>query len=50
MIGCNQFVNYHNNNFDPNWRKKKKKFDIMDICGKKNNNNKPITIDKVKND
>jgi hypothetical protein len=49
MIGCDQFVDYHKNNFDQNWRKKKKQFDIMDIT-KKKPNTKSFTIDKIKND
>lgn len=48
MIGCDQFVNYHQNNFDENWRKKKKQVDIMDICIKKKGNTKSIQIDKIK--
>ena len=49
MIGCEQFVNYHNNNYDEYWRKKKKQFDIMDVT-KKKPNAKTFTIDKIKND
>lgn len=49
MIGCDQFVNYHKNNYDENWRKKKKHFDIMDFA-KKKTNTKTFTIDKVKNE
>ena len=35
MIGCKQFVEYHNKNFDINWKKKIKTFDIMDAYKKK---------------
>ena len=49
MIGCDQFVNYHKNNYDESWRKKKKQFDIMDIT-KKKANTKSFTIDKIKKD
>lgn len=49
MIGCDQFVDYHNNNYDASWRKKKKQFDIMDMCTKKTNS-KSFTIDKIKNE
>ena len=49
MIGCDQFVEYHKNNYDEEWRKKKKQFDIMDIT-KKKANTKVFTIDKIKND
>ena len=46
MIGCDQFVDYHKNNFEEGWRKKKKQFDIMDIT-KKKANTKSFTIDKI---
>jgi len=46
MIGCDQFVNYHKNNFEESWRKKRKQFDIMDIT-KKKTNTKSFTIDKI---
>ena len=49
MIGCDQFVNYHKNNYDEAWKKKKKQVDIMDMCVKKKSSAKPIQIDKVKN-
>jgi hypothetical protein len=47
MIGCNQFINHHTYNFDPNWKKKNKKMDIMDICTKKKSTQPAIKIDKV---
>jgi hypothetical protein len=46
LIGCEQFINYHKDNYDPIWRKKKKNFDIMDVC-KKKNNIADIKVDKV---
>jgi len=49
MIGCDQFKDYHKNNYDQNWRKKNKQFDIMEVT-KKKSNIKQFTIDKVKND
>lgn len=48
LIGCDQFKDYHKNNYDVNWRKKKKQFDIVDMCVKKNGNSKTFKIDKVK--
>jgi hypothetical protein len=48
MIGCDQFVDFHKNNYDENWKKKNRPIDIMDVCTKKNNS-KLITIDKIKN-
>lgn len=47
MIGCEQFIDYHKYNYDNEWRKKKKHFDIMDIT-KKKKNSKAFTIDKIK--
>ena len=46
LIGCKQFVNYHNNNYDSEWKKKSKKMDILDMCNKKKSNN-IIKVNKV---
>jgi len=46
MIGCNQFVDYHRNNYNPEWRKKKKNLDIMDLCNKKQTTN-ALKVNKV---
>jgi len=35
MMGCDQFVKYHKDNYDENWRRKRKDFNIYDLCGKK---------------
>jgi hypothetical protein len=54
MIGCNQFVDYHRNNYNPEWRKKKKNLDIMDLCNKKQSTNtlkvSKLGYDKKKGD
>jgi hypothetical protein len=34
-IGCDQFIDYHNNNYDNEWKKRNKGLDILDMCGKK---------------
>ena len=47
MIGCKQFIEYHNNNYDDLWKKKNKKFDIMDLCGKKAANDKTLMVEKI---
>jgi hypothetical protein len=48
MIGCKQFIEYHNNNYDDLWKKKNKKFDIMDLCGKKTAaNDKTLMVEKI---
>lgn len=47
MIGCKQFIEYHNNNYDTLWKKKNKKFDIMDLCGKKAANDKTLMVEKI---
>lgn len=36
-VGCRQFNKIHKNNYDENWRKKGKDFDINDIIKKKKN-------------
>jgi len=36
MIGCEQFINHHVNNYEKTWKKKKKQFDINDVVKKKN--------------
>lgn len=48
MIGCEQFVDFHKKNYDPQWKKKKKKFDIVDMCVKKKGDSKQFTVDKVR--
>ena len=48
MIGCKQFIEYHDNNYDDLWKKKNKKFDIMDLCGKKTAaNDKTLMVEKI---
>jgi hypothetical protein len=47
MIGCKQFVEYHNNNYDPKWKKKSRTFDIMDMCKKKTTNTNTMKVEKV---
>ena len=48
MIGCNQFINHHNNNYDNEWKKKKRGLDIMDIVNKKGKTKTPeFKIDKI---
>ena len=53
MIGCDQFVDYHRNNYNQEWRKKKKNVDIMDLCNKKQSTNtlkiNKLGYDKKKN-
>jgi hypothetical protein len=48
MIGCEQFVKHHENNYDNEWKKKKRGLDIMDIVNKKGKTKAPeFKIDKV---
>lgn len=48
MIGCDQFVNHHNENYDKMWKKKNKGLDIMDIVNKRAKAKEPnFKIDKV---
>ena len=48
MIGCEQFVKHHDDNYDNEWKKKKRGLDIMDIVNKKGKSKAPeFKIDKV---
>jgi hypothetical protein len=48
MIGCNQFVSHHENNYDKLWKKKNKGLDIMDIVNKRAKAKEPrFKIDKI---
>ena len=48
MIGCNQFVEHHNENYDKLWKKRNKGLDIMDIVNKRAKAKEPnFKIDKV---
>jgi len=48
MIGCNQFVEHHNENYDKLWKKRNKGLDIMDIVTKRAKAKEPnFKIDKV---
>jgi hypothetical protein len=48
MIGCDQFVKHHENNYDSNWKKKQRGVDIMDLISKKQKNKcADFKIDKV---
>ncbi len=48
MIGCEQFVKHHNDNYNNEWKKNKRGLDIMDIVNKKGKTKVPeFKIDKV---
>jgi hypothetical protein len=47
LIGSDQFREYNKNNFNPNYRDKKKKVDIGDYCATKKRNKEKIKVDKV---
>ena len=47
MIGCDQFINHHKNNYDDKWKKKKKGLDIVDFCTKKKSAAPTLKIDKI---
>jgi hypothetical protein len=47
MIGCNQFVKHHDDNYDKLWKKKNKGLDINDMMGKKKLNEPQYKIEKV---
>jgi hypothetical protein len=48
MIGCEQFIKHHENNYDKGWKKKKKNIDIIDIVSKRQKAKTPdFKINKV---
>jgi hypothetical protein len=48
MIGCEQFVKHHDDNYENEWKKKKRGLDIMDIVNKKGKSKvQEFKIDKV---
>ena len=49
-IGCSQFIDYHNNNYDAEWKKKNKSLDIIDICAKKKSAVPNFKVNKITND
>lgn len=50
MIGCGQFIKNHDNNYNSEWRRKNKKFNIDTYAGKKSTNTKQFTINKINKD
>jgi len=49
MMGCKQFINNHTNNFNPDWRRKNKKFNIETFAGK-GKAKKNFTVSKIDKD
>jgi hypothetical protein len=49
-VGCKQFNSFHQNNYDPDWRSKRKLFDINDYCNKKKKDKNGLKIEKVGED
>lgn len=49
-IGCNQFRKFHDNNYEPKWRDKKKNLDINDFCFRRKKDKTELLIDKVELD
>ena len=48
MIGCEQFVKHHDDNYESEWKKKNRGLDIMDIVNKKGKSKvQEFKIDKV---
>lgn len=45
-IGCKQFNVYHKKNYNPQWRKKTKSFDIVEYCSKHKQEKTAIKVDK----
>lgn len=49
MIGCDQFKNFHKNNYDDKWRNKHRDVNIYDLYGKKKADN-GIKITRIDNE
>jgi hypothetical protein len=47
MIGCKQFIKYHERNYDAEWKKRTKAFDINEVYKKKSALAKPMKVEKV---
>lgn len=47
LVGCKEFVKYHDKNYNPQWKRRMKKFDIVDFCNKKKQDKSIIKIEKV---
>lgn len=47
-IGCEQFIKYHEKNYDPNWEKKEFQFDVNQFCMEQKKNKGVIKIEKIK--
>jgi hypothetical protein len=46
VIGCKQFQYFHKKNYNPDWRRKNKTFDINEYCTKHKRDKVPIKVDK----
>ncbi len=46
-MGCRQFRDYHDDNYDKDWRKKEDEFNFNDYCADKKKNKSSIKIQKV---
>lgn len=49
-MGCKQFRKFHQDNYDPRWRTKKRAFNIDEICSKRKRDKSEIKVDKVQID
>lgn len=50
LIGCEQFIKNHECNYNPEWRRKHKKFNIDVVAGKKISKDKQINVTKINKD
>ncbi|AYV78256.1 MAG: packaging ATPase [Edafosvirus sp.] len=46
-MGCQQFRDYHDRNYDKEWRKKQKKMDLTEYCLKKKKDRGTLKVNKV---
>lgn len=49
-IGCNQFREFHKNNYDDYWKNKKNKFNVDEYLLRKKKNKSNVVVEKIKDD
>jgi hypothetical protein len=50
QIGCDQFRTYHEKNYDVNWKKRSKPFDMIEYTNKKKKDKGQLKVDLVERD
>jgi hypothetical protein len=50
LIGCKQFRNFHDANYDPDWKNKREQFNADEFLLRKKNTKSMVLVDKIKAD